>query len=219
VASTTRLLVLGVVRIFQPVHGYDVRRELVNWHAEEWASVAPGSIYNALKSLAREGLLEVVGTDTVGNRPERTTYKLTPSGEAEFRDLLRDTWWTVQTPPDPMVAAVSLMGFIGRDEAIAALEARIVRIREMLAQGEHFIKTLDDRETPGHVREMMRLMSARMAAEIEWAKAFIARMRAGEYVTADDPAWQPATPQNPRDYALAKRAKKPAKPKAKRKRA
>jgi hypothetical protein len=27
-ASTTRLLVLGVVRIFQPVHGYEVRREL-----------------------------------------------------------------------------------------------------------------------------------------------------------------------------------------------
>ena len=53
---------LGVVRIFQPVHGYDVRRELMTWHAEEWANVAPGSIYNALKSLARDGLLEVVGT-------------------------------------------------------------------------------------------------------------------------------------------------------------
>jgi ABC-2 type transport system permease protein len=41
------MLVLGVVRIFQPVHGYDVRRELVSWHAEGWGNVAPGSIYNA----------------------------------------------------------------------------------------------------------------------------------------------------------------------------
>ena len=68
------MLVLGVVRTFQPVHGYDVRRELVSWHAEEWAQVAPGSIYNALKSLTRDGLLEMVGTDQVGGRPERTTY-------------------------------------------------------------------------------------------------------------------------------------------------
>jgi DNA-binding PadR family transcriptional regulator len=223
VASTTRLLVLGVVRIFQPVHGYDVRRELVGWHAEEWASVAPGSIYNALKSLAREGLLEVVGTDVVGNRPERTTYKLTPRGETEFRELLRETWWTVETPLDPLVAAVSLVGFMGRDEAIAALEARTVRIREMLVHAEYMIKGHDDRVTPGHVREMMRLTSARMASEIEWANAFIARLRDGEYVTADDPPWQPATPQNPRDYALAKRRRAPrvakARPKAKRKRA
>ena len=28
--SSTRLLVLGAVRIFQPVHGYDVRRELLD---------------------------------------------------------------------------------------------------------------------------------------------------------------------------------------------
>jgi DNA-binding PadR family transcriptional regulator len=219
VATTTRLLVLGVVRIFQPVHGYDVRRELVGWHAEEWASVAPGSIYNALKSLAREGLLEVVGTDTVGNRPERTTYKLTPRGEVEFRELLRETWWTVEMPLDPLVAAVSLVGFMGRDEAIAALEARIVRIRELLVHAEYMIKGHDDRVTPGHVREMMRLTSARMASEIEWARAFIARLRDGEYVTADDPPWQPAAPQNPRDFALAKRRRVKAKPKVKRKRA
>ncbi|OLB73567.1 MAG: hypothetical protein AUI14_25850 [Actinobacteria bacterium 13_2_20CM_2_71_6] len=35
------MLILGVVRLFQPVHGYDVRRELLSWHADEWANVAP----------------------------------------------------------------------------------------------------------------------------------------------------------------------------------
>ena len=52
--SSTRLLVLGVVRIFQPVHGYDVRRELLSWRVDQWANVAPGSIYNALKTLTKE---------------------------------------------------------------------------------------------------------------------------------------------------------------------
>jgi hypothetical protein len=32
-SSTTRLLVLGVVKLFQPVHGYEVRRELISWRA------------------------------------------------------------------------------------------------------------------------------------------------------------------------------------------
>ena len=48
--SVTRLLVLGAVRIFQPAHGYLVRRELLSWRVEEWANVQPGSIYHALRS-------------------------------------------------------------------------------------------------------------------------------------------------------------------------
>ena len=53
--SATRLLVLGCVRIFQPVHGYFLRRELVSWEVERWAHIHPGSIYNALKTLTKAG--------------------------------------------------------------------------------------------------------------------------------------------------------------------
>ena len=55
--SATRLLVLGVVRIMQPVHGYDVRRELLSWGVEESANIKPGSIYSALKVLHKDGLI------------------------------------------------------------------------------------------------------------------------------------------------------------------
>ena len=55
--SATRLLLLGTVRIFQPVHGYFVRRELMSWHADSWANLNPGSVYNGLRSLARDGIL------------------------------------------------------------------------------------------------------------------------------------------------------------------
>lgn len=87
--SATRLLVLGCVRIFQPVHGYFLHRELISWNVDEWASVHPGSIYNALRSLARSGLLEEVQTGSVSARTARTTYRLTGAGEQEFGDLLR----------------------------------------------------------------------------------------------------------------------------------
>ncbi len=59
-ASATRLLVLGVVRKHGKAHGYQVRRELLTWSADKWANVAPGSIYHALKQMAKEGLLERV---------------------------------------------------------------------------------------------------------------------------------------------------------------
>jgi DNA-binding PadR family transcriptional regulator len=192
-SSSTRLLVLGVVRIFQPVHGYEVRRELITWRAQEWASVQPGSIYNALKTLTRDGFLEVVGTDQVGGRPERTSYRLTSAGEEEFRILLREEWWTVRTPTDPLMAAVSFIGFVSRAEAIAALEHRKAQIHSVVRGIQFGIDEHDGVDSPFHVREMMRLMNARILAEIEWAQQFITRLKAGEYTTADDPPWQPSS--------------------------
>jgi DNA-binding PadR family transcriptional regulator len=213
VSSTTRLLVLGVVGMFQPVHGYDVRRELVSWHAEDWANVAPGSIYNALKSATKDGLLEIVGTKQIGSRPERTTYKLTAAGEAELDELLRATLWTVRAPVDPLVAALSLLGFIDRQELISALDARAAKIKADLERAEFVIAAIDDVETPDHVREMMRLLGARVSAELAWGRAFKARLHAGEYHTLGDPKWGKASAKT--KAAPASTTRVPAKPKAK----
>lgn len=60
--SATRMLVLGVVELVGEAHGYVVRRELKSWAADKWANVQPGSIYHALKSLVKDGLLEPVGS-------------------------------------------------------------------------------------------------------------------------------------------------------------
>ena len=67
--SATRLLVLGAVRIFQPAHGYLVRRELLSWDVENWAAINPGSIYNMLRTLTRDGLLAEVDTADAGQGP------------------------------------------------------------------------------------------------------------------------------------------------------
>lgn len=197
------MLVLGCVKIFQPVHGYDVRRELVSWHVEEWASLAPGSIYNALKTLTKEAMVEVVGTKQVGGRPERTTYRITKKGDQELSELLRDTLWTVRPLVDPLVATLSLMGFIKRDELISALEARTASIEGAIKHGEYAIEAIDNEDTPAHVREMIRLINARMGSELAWSKAFITRLRAGEYRTLGDPvSKEPATRPGPKSAGL-----------------
>jgi len=209
-SSTTRLLVLGVVRIFQPVHGYDLKRELISWHVEEWASLATGSIYSQLKTLVKEGMIETVGKDQVGGKPERTTYKITPRGEQELSELLRETLWQWRMPVDPLVAAISLMGLIKRDELIAGLEARQAIIAGGVAHAEYAINAIDDIETPAHVREMLRLINARVSAEIGWSKAFVERLRKGEYRTVEDGPWHPVMPGKtiPAKPAKRKRTKR-----------
>lgn len=185
-ASTTRLMVLGVVRILQPVHGYDVRRELLSWNAENWAHIAPGSIYNQLKTLAAEGLVENVGTESQGGRPARTAYRTTPDGEQEFTRLLRAAWWNLSTSPAGIYAAVCFLPHLSRAELIAALEHRIGLIASMQAGMQFAIDDLPSPTTPGHVAEVLRLSVSYADGETAWAAELLKRLKAGHYLTAGE---------------------------------
>ena len=179
--SSTRLLVLGAVRIFQPVHGYDVRRELLSWRVDKWANVAPGSIYNALKTLTKEKFLKVVGTGQIGGRPERTQYSLTPDGEKEYQTLLRATWWKVAPPLDELMPALCFMPSLSAEELTAALENRIAALEGALKHLEFSRKEIHPPETPEHVKELYDRMHAILNAEIPWARTLIGRLGRGTY--------------------------------------
>ena len=127
--STTRMMILGLVNWLQPVHGYDVRRELLSWSADKWANVQPGSIYHGLRKLTEEGLLREVTTEQVGSRPARTTYEITPKGRDEFENLLRGYWWEMKTVTDPFFAAFAFLPALPREEAGAALRNRAAQLR------------------------------------------------------------------------------------------
>jgi DNA-binding PadR family transcriptional regulator len=53
----TRLLLLGAVALFEPVNGYQIRRELLSWQVVRRANTNPGSIYHGLSSLSSQGHL------------------------------------------------------------------------------------------------------------------------------------------------------------------
>jgi DNA-binding PadR family transcriptional regulator len=179
--SSTRLLVLGAVRIFQPVHGYDVRRELLSWRVDQWANVAPGSIYNALKTLTKEKFLKVAGTGQIGGRPERTQYSLTADGEKEYQALLRTTWWKVTPPLDELMPALCFMPSLSAEELTAALEHRVSALEGALKHLEFSRKEIVPPETPEHVKELYDRMHAILAAEIPWARTLIGRLGRGVY--------------------------------------
>ena len=191
--SATRLLVLGAVRVLQPVHGYDVRRELVSWRLEESANIKPGSIYSALKTLAKDGLIEAQSGDP--DKPERTSYLLTGEGEKEFQTLLRAAWWRVVQPAEPLVPALCLMPFLPRDELVAALQSRVAQLQAALEESRFVRATIQDGATgadggvPEHVREIIDFVTARTRAELTWTRELVRRVRDGAYQFAGEAEW------------------------------
>ena len=183
--SVTRLLVLGAVRIFQPAHGYLVRRELLSWQVEEWANLKPGSVYNALRTLTRDGLLveEEAPIAVGGTGPgARATYRLTADGESEFYRLEREALWQLH-PSEPgwLMAGLSFWFALSRQEVLDALEARRAQLESRLTGAPYLADEIRASGKPSHVVEYVHMMEAGLRAELAWVEGAEQRIRDGSY--------------------------------------
>ncbi len=183
--SATRMLVLGVVKLVGEAHGYVVRRELKSWSADSWANVQPGSIYHALKSLARDGLLEPVGTEESEDGPARTTYRITPAGEHELQDLLSHALADATAGNDEVSAAVAMLNLVPRKQAVVMLRNRLAGLEGQLAPTRHGIGSMPEMGKPAHVSELFRLWLVQLEGQVRWTQELIERLETGAYDLAD----------------------------------
>jgi DNA-binding PadR family transcriptional regulator len=180
--STTRLLLLGAVRIFQPVHGYLLRRELLSWQVEEWAHVKPGSIYSGLRTLVSHGLLAEVPGDPV-------SYRLTADGEVEFRRLLV----AALREPDPgdasrLLGGLCFMTMLPRSEVREALRARSLVLEAMQSSAAAMVRSVEEsRLAPASTVELSHVVGHWLGGERAWARELCERLDAGQYRFAGDP--------------------------------
>jgi DNA-binding PadR family transcriptional regulator len=180
--STTRLLLLGAVRIFQPVHGYLIRRELLSWQVEEWAHVKPGSIYSGLRTLVSHGLLAELPGDPV-------SYQLTPDGELEFRRSLV----TALRQPDPgdasrLLGGLCFMTVLPRGDVREALRARSLVLEALMSESAVTARSIEEsRLAPASTVELSNVIGHWLAGERAWLQELCERLDAGYYRFAGEP--------------------------------
>ncbi|MFI1227079.1 MULTISPECIES: PadR family transcriptional regulator [unclassified Streptomyces] len=185
--SAIRLLVLGAVRMHGRAHGYQVRNDLEYWGAHEWSNAKPGSIYHALKQMAKQGLLLAHETapSTAGG-PPRTEYEVTDEGLAEYRTLLRDAIRAYDQSTDVLSAAIGFIVDLPREEAVGLLRERIEGIAGWRESVTEYYTPEDGPESLGHIGEIMNLWVHSADSGAEWTRGLIARIEGGAYTFAGE---------------------------------
>ncbi|MFJ8113127.1 PadR family transcriptional regulator [Streptomyces sp. NPDC096132] len=185
--SAIRLLVLGAVRRHGRAHGYQVRNDLEYWGAHEWSNAKSGSIYHALRQMAKQGLLHEHETapSTAGG-PPRTEYEITEAGTGEYFRLLREALTSYDQKTDVKSAAIGFVVDLPRAEAVTLLKERIRRIEEWRsAVTEHYVPEAGPQQL-GHIGEIMNLWGHTADAEAEWTRGLIGRIEGGAYTFAGE---------------------------------
>jgi DNA-binding PadR family transcriptional regulator len=168
-------------------HGYQVRNDLEYWGAHEWSNAKPGSIYHALKQMAKQGLLLAHETapSTAGG-PPRTEYEVTDEGLAEYLTLLRDAIRSHGQQMDVLSAAIGFIVDLPREEAVALLKERIEGMREWRDSVTEYYTPEEGPESLGHIGEIMNLWVHSADTGAEWTRGLIARIEGGAYTFAGE---------------------------------
>ncbi|MFD6431605.1 PadR family transcriptional regulator [Streptomyces venezuelae] len=185
--SAIRLLVMGAVRQHGRAHGYQVRNDLEYWGAHEWSNAKPGSIYHALKQLAKQGLLRAheIAPSTAGG-PPRTEYEMTDQGTEEYLSLLRESLTMYDQRPDILTAALGLMVDLPREEVVGLLEERVRRIEEWRTSVTEYYTPEEGPGQLGHIGEIMNYWVHSADTGAEWTRSLIARVEGGAYTFAGE---------------------------------
>jgi DNA-binding PadR family transcriptional regulator len=130
---SAKLIILGLLQE-SPMHGYEIKQRIEREEMAEWAGVSYGAIYSALNKLARDGFVEKIGTEQVGNRPSRDVYQITEGGYSEFLRLLREALSTPEHRVTSIDIGIRFVGALPHAEAQSLLRQHKEILEEVLAR-------------------------------------------------------------------------------------
>ncbi|MBE7700315.1 PadR family transcriptional regulator [Oerskovia sp. Sa1BUA8] len=195
--SAAALLLLGLLHE-QPMHPYQVHQTLKQRGDDRLASITPGSVYHAMERLESDGLVEVVGTDREGNRPQRTTYRLTDAGREVFAARTARLLGEPRREHPWFPLALSQAHAIDRASALTALRARRAALADELTA---WTRRYDDVRSHGLPRRLLLDVEHdlhRIESELTWLDGLLADLDSGAL------DWDEPVPQSFRDFVAAR---------------
>jgi len=169
----------------EPMHAYEMYQLLVKRHHHWLVKVRPGSLYHTVERLARQNYLRATGTERAGNRPERTTYELTPEGDAALTRR-------VETGIEEYVHEYPLFPVVLSEAHNLEPEDAVLRFRRRIADLEKWITEIDEALADAEARQVPQVywiggtyLRTQLTAERGWLATTIER------IESKDLEWQP----------------------------
>src|SRR4051812_7319947 len=186
VANLLGLAVLGTL-VQRPMHRYGIATTIREQGKDDDMDVKWGSLYTVVRSLERHGLVEAIGTDRQGARPERTIYRITVAGRQELVNWTRELVATPSAEHPAFAAGLSMIAAVPPVEAVALLEARLGRLETVVADRRRSLAAVAAR-VPRLFLVEDEYGLAMQDAELAWLRGLLDELRSGAF--PDLAAWQ-----------------------------
>lgn len=181
------------------MHPYEMVRLMRVRRDDRLLTITNGTLYHTVARLQRAGLIDEVGSDREGNRPERTTYSLTDAGREALIAWLRRELSTIDRPAEFRIALAEAHN-MERGDVLQSLRSRRAALDE--EHVSHRDGLIDARRegVPEQVLVEYERQEVLLEAELRWIDALITRLE------AEDLPWGPTAFPNSDRYRAQRKA-------------
>jgi len=199
-ATAARLTPLGLMVLALlgegDMHPYEMIRLMRFRRNDRLVAITNGTVYHTVGRLERAGLVAEVGVDREGNRPERTTYRLTDAGSRAVREWVRRELAQIDRPADFRIALAEAHN-LERDDVIVLLSQRRVALAASHLEHADGRRGARAKGVPAQYLLELEREETLLGAEVAWLDALIQRLEREEFPWGDD--------EPPTDRYLAQR--------------
>ena len=171
----------------RPMHPYEMLQVFEARKEDRLATIAPGTLYRTVTRLEERGLVRVDDVSRAGNRPERTVYAATDTGDEVVREHLASLLATPSTEYSDLHLALAEAHELPREQVVDLLDTRMVHMRADLERWE----TARDQALARGVPEMYLLdlgcRCATLRAQTEHLASLRGRLADGSMAWKSDP--------------------------------
>jgi DNA-binding PadR family transcriptional regulator len=164
----------------RPMHPYEMYQTLLLRKEDALVKLRPGTLYHAINRMAADGLVRATHTDREGNRPERTTYEITPAGRARFVESVTRMLSTPVNHFPSFPLAMAEAHHLPLADVVALVEARVAAVAADLAALDADVRTVRGKRLPERLWLELDLRREATAAEFGWLERLLGRLRSGE---------------------------------------
>ena len=118
------LVILGVLHRGN-FHPYEIKRRLLNAMVQCYTDVDVGTLYYAIRQLAKSCLITAVSRERVARGGVRTVYAISPSGKERFQQLLHECFAAEGSVSETLYEALLFLHLGDLRRIGSLLEARI----------------------------------------------------------------------------------------------
>lgn len=179
-------LAILVVLLERDMHPYEMMLVMKDRAMDRLTKLQMGSLYYAVDQLAKNGEIEQVEVIRSSDRPEKTVYRITDAGRAEFEQLLLQQFRKNDTVYHPMYIALAFSRHADPLKIAKLLEERIRDVEHEV----HYMYQIYEEHIPSVSRAALHLMYGRYEhslAELKWLRRLHADTLANRLGTVGEP--------------------------------
>ncbi|WP_067865259.1 PadR family transcriptional regulator [Nocardia shimofusensis] len=163
----------------RPMHPYEMFQTMVGRGEDRLVKVRPGSLYHTVARLADQGLVCAGGVDREGNRPERTTYRITGEGRAVLRSRIAEILRSPCPEYPEFLMGLAESHSLPADQVVGLLRERISHLDAELAELDSMIAAATTSAGARRYWIVLPYQRETLRAQRDWLAAMVDELAEG----------------------------------------